>query len=102
MLPRAENLPLQEHSQLTTHNSLNVKRVQGQRACRSKKIWGSSQDHYVRPTNSSKQCFLLCSLCVALRTRPACKHKGNLVDEISNVVGHIEGFGGRITVVVDL
>merc|ERR1712228_164605 len=36
-----------------------------------------------------KKCILLV-LRVRLGTRPACQHKGNLVDEIGNVVGHVE------------
>merc|ERR1712187_1049845 len=41
---------------------------------------------------SSQKCLL--GLGVRLGAGPACQHKGNLVDEVGNVVSHVERLGG--------
>merc|ERR1712048_811324 len=56
----------------------------------------SSRRRFLRLISLREERFLLGverSFRVSLSARPACQHKGDFVNEVGNVVGHVEGLG---------
>ena len=61
-----------------------------------KTLAANEKQHTARDMFLRKEVFTLvveCGFSVRFSTRPACQHEGDLVHEVSNVVGNIEGLG---------